>query len=370
MQLSTQKIIGSSMFFAIPALASLLNVVSFVVIPNITNFEEFRFFILANVFAGIYLNSISHGAHNISVVQFESGDSQVLKSYQMVSVTIMALFLLFAIYMNNFSVFFLVLAYFIQQQIVIMVMLARQSFDGVRAKSCLLLQPLILLSLLLIFSEVGLQNFWIYATLISAILGAGLVMAIENISIRSLFIGLPRGLDGYRKVLLILFSGSAVPLFIHMDMLVLKDSANLAEFAIFSKMAYSIPMSLCSLLIYPLFKDKGFLRAGRLFPLVFFVSVASIAAWTVYLWFFNVTFAPNLFVVFCYVTVFTVFNLVFSLSVLQYPEYSSKLTALTILSLCVFTLVEVDIVAYMVVKIVLMIFVVLMFINRLKVGGL
>ena len=370
MQLSTQKIIGTSMFFTIPALASLINVVSFVVIPNITNFEEFRNFILANVFAGIYLNSISHGSHNISVVQFESDDSQILNSFQMVSVTIMALFLLFAIYINNFSVFFLVLAYFIQQQIVVMVMIARQSFDGVRAKSCLLLQPLILLSLLLIFSEAGFQNFWIYASLISAILGACLVMAIENISIRSLFKGLPTGLDGYRKVLLILFSSSAVPLFIHMDMLVLKDSANLAEFAIFSKIAYSIPMSLCSLLIYPLFKDKDFLRPSRLFPLVFFVSVASIAAWTGYLWFFNSTFAPNFFMVFCYVAVFAVFNLVFSFSVLQYPEYSGKLTLLTIISLCVFTLVEVDIATYMVIKIVLMIFVILMFINRLKVVGL
>tara|TARA_B100000767_G_C19775281_1_gene542199 strand:+ start:1825 stop:2955 length:1131 start_codon:yes stop_codon:yes gene_type:complete len=323
-------------FYIIPAGASFINLMTFLLLPMVTDFGEFELFVQLNVIAGFYLHVIAQGAHNISVIQTRDDGSSVFSSYQWLSLALCIITLIYSLFVNDLRIFGLVVAYLIQQQIICLVIFLRDKNDGVREKIYLLLQPALLFSLVLGLDLIGIKNSWIIAYIIAALIS---VTSISICSKFSLSVLIPRywpTFSAINKVFWILSTSAFIPIFIHLDSVAMRNSDYLAEYIMLSKFIYSIPLSLCSLIIFKFFKEQSQTRITDLIQTIILITALSFCGIVTYMLTFTITLEMHYLIILFYILCFTTFNIIVSLEVLRYPLRMLKV-ALVVIAFLILT---------------------------------
>ena len=331
---SIKKIKLELIFYIIPSLGSLINLIIFLIIPTVTDFGEFEIFVKNNVIAGLYLAIVAQGAHNITAISLENKEDKSLLTYQLISFFTCILTLIYSLITLNFLVFFLVAAYLVQQQITVIVTFLRKQYDGVRTKLYLLLQPCLLLINLCALSIFNVDNFWIISYC------AASVMTVMIIILDSKFpLNLHKHLYNKLKkkdlvnVATMLFSSSAISIFIHFDYIFLKNPTELSQFVILSKFLYSIPMSLCSLIIYRDFRDKKSVWSIKNFITNLGIGIFSFILLKIYINFIGISLNTSGIYLLSFSILFTNFNFLVSFENLKNPLFTFKVTTLLVISL-------------------------------------
>jgi len=313
------KTLQNLAFYLIPAGASFINLMTFLLLPMVTDFGEFELFVQLNIIAGFYLHVIGQGAHNISVIQTQDYQSRVFSAYQWLSLAACIISLIYSLLIHDLRIFALAVAYFIQQQIICLVIFLRDKNDGVIEKIYLLLQPAFLFLLVLGLDIFRIANSWIIAYFIAAIISVTSIVISSKLSFSVLIPRYRPTFSVISRVFWILSTSAFIPIFIHLDSVAMRNSDYLASYIILSKFIYSIPISLCSLLIFKYYKEQSTTRILDLTPAIMSITALSFIGILTYTVVFNLTLEIHYLVILAYILCFSTFNIIVSLEIIRHP---------------------------------------------------
>ena len=188
--------------------------------------------------------------------------------------------------------------------------------DSIQNKLFLLVHPTTLMITLVIFFFMDFENSWVFAMLTASIVSTFFVF-IKTPQLGEIFqLDFTFKRETFLKTITIVLTGLTIPFFMHADLIILSEAEILADFAIVSKFLYSVPLSLSSLYLLVLFKKQNVLTIN-VFLFVLISSSFSILAMYFYEIFTDISAPLAYYIWFVYALVFTLFNLMLSLSVMR-----------------------------------------------------
>lgn len=303
----------------VPAAASFANLLVFAGIPILTELRLFDTFASANVVAGLYLAVVASASSNVVIFSQKHDDHEMIQAFNMISVVLLIALSVWGLWERSLSVLMLLAAYFLSQYIIMSVQCARYEKEAIRPILALIIQPYCLLIFVFGLASFAVPFSWEIGYLFSATIAlTWTIFALRNFNKVFSFSWLST-FASLKKLLSVMIAGSFMPLFIHLDIVAANNSIYLSSVTIMTKIIYSVPLSLSSLLIMRFAKSPRTLFRVESFVLVGIIMLSTVFFSLLYNVFIFTVIPIGLFESVVYLIAFVIFNLLLSAQVVINP---------------------------------------------------